>query len=91
MHELADILLHYTLLCLILHRNVCRKLRKFSKHQHQEDAISVDRIVNELKQKTISPVLYYKSQGVKDPDLTVPATDTCISTCNHDQLPGISL
>lgn len=55
---------------------MCRKLRNFSKHRHQEDAISVDRIVKELKQEAPSPVLYYKPQGVKDPDVNVLATDT---------------
>ena len=47
-----------------LHRNICRKLRNFSSHRHAEDAISVHRIVAELKQESPTPVLLYKPQGV---------------------------
>ena len=32
--------------------------------------------MKELKQETPSPILYYKQQGVDDPNLPVPATDT---------------
>ena len=45
-------------------RNICRKLRNFSSHRHAEDAISVHRIVAELKQESPTPVLLYKPQGV---------------------------
>ena len=49
------------------HRNICRKLNDFSRHRHCEDAISVQRIVEELRLECPSPVLFYKAQGVKDP------------------------
>lgn len=47
-----------------VNRNICRKLRDFTNHRHTEDAISVDRIVTELRQESPSPVLLYKTQGV---------------------------
>ena len=59
-----------------LYRNVCRKLDNFKRHQHLEDAISVDRIVKELKEETPSPILYYKPQGVVDPDQPSLMEDT---------------
>ena len=52
----------------MLYRNACRKLRNFRRHRHLEDAISVDRIVKELKEESPSPVLYYKPQDVVDPE-----------------------
>lgn len=41
-----------------------------------EDAISVQRIVQELQQEIPSPVLLYKQQGVKDPDYLKLEEDT---------------
>ena len=55
---------------------MCRKLRNFQRHRHLEDAISVDRIVTELKEEDPSPVLYYKPQGVTDPDYPSLQKDT---------------
>ena len=49
-------------------RNICRKVRNFTNHRHTEDAISVNRIVEELQMETPSPVLLYKPQGIHDPD-----------------------
>ena len=47
-------------------RNATRKLRDFSKHRHQNDAISVHRIVNELTQEKPSSIIAYKPHGVLD-------------------------
>lgn len=60
----------------ILFRNACRKMHNFSRHRHTEDAISVDRIVKELNEETPSPILFYKAQGVSNPDFPVLAEDT---------------
>ena len=57
------------------YRNACRQLRNFSKHRHLHDAISVDRIVKELKEEAPSPVLYYK-QGVADSNFSMLHEDT---------------
>ena len=54
-------------------RNIARKLRDFSQHRHADDAVSVDRIVQELHNEEKSPVLVYKAQGASDPDLSVPS------------------
>ena len=62
--------------CVIIDRNACRQLYNFSKHRHLEDAISVDRIVKELKEETPSPVLYYKPQGVVDSNFSMLLEDT---------------
>ena len=56
-------------------QNIARKLRDFSQHRHADDAVSVDRIVQELHKEEKSPVLLYKAQGASDLDLPVP-TDT---------------
>ena len=53
-------------------RNFGRKLKDFSKRRHNDDAISVDRIVMELRQESFSPVLAYKPQGIADPDIALP-------------------
>ena len=47
-------------------RNACRKIRDFTNHQHNNDAISVDRIVRELQLEDPSPVIGYKPRGIKD-------------------------
>ena len=54
---------------LMYHRNICLKVREFSNHRHLEDAISVDRIVAELRQESPSPILLYKPQGILDPEI----------------------
>ena len=51
-------------------------MHNFRQHRHQEDAISVDRIVKELNEEPQSPVLYYKPQGVVDPDHSTLVEDT---------------
>ncbi len=53
-------------------RNIGRKIKDFSQHRHNEDAISVDRIVRELDQETHSPVLAYKPQGISDHCIALP-------------------
>ena len=45
-------------------RNACRKIHDFSNHRHINDAVSVDRIVQELQSEDPSPVIAYKPQGV---------------------------
>ena len=60
----------------ILFRNACRKMHNYIRHRHTEDAISVDRIVKELNEETPSPVLFYKAQGVSNPDFPLLAEDT---------------
>ena len=46
--------------------NVCLKVNDFTNHQHGNDTIPVDRIVNELQLQDISPIIAYKVLGVKD-------------------------
>ena len=58
------------------HRNICRKLNDFSRHRHNEDAISVQRIVEELRLENPSPVLFYKAQGQRDSEHPNLAEDT---------------
>ena len=53
-------------------RNIGRKVKDFSKHRHNDDAVSVDRIVRELQQETPSPVLTYKPQGIADHAIGLP-------------------
>ena len=45
-------------------RNICRKTRDFTNHRHDNDALSVDRIVKELQLEDPSPVIAYKPQGI---------------------------
>ena len=47
-------------------RNACRKVRDFTNHRHDNDAVSVDRIVKELQLDNPSPVIAYKPRGIKD-------------------------
>ena len=47
-------------------RNACRKVRNFTSHRHDNDAVSVDRIVKELQLEDPSPVIAYKPRGIKD-------------------------
>ena len=46
-------------------RNICRKVKCFKNHRHENDAISVDRIVTELRLEDPSPAIAYKAMGVK--------------------------
>ena len=54
-------------------RNIGRKVKDFSKHRHNDDAVSVDRIVRELQQETPSPMLTYKPQGIADRAIGLPS------------------
>ena len=45
-------------------RNASRKTRDFTNHRHTNDALSVDRIVQELQSEDPSPIVAYKPQGV---------------------------
>ena len=57
-------------------RNASRKVRNFTRHRHTHDAISVNRIVTELRTESPSPLLAYKPQGVKDETLPTLSEDT---------------
>ena len=70
------------------HRNICRKVREFSNHRHLEDAISVDRIVAELRQESPSPILLYKPQGILDPEIP---RKRIVSACYHDCLSSVTV
>ena len=58
------------------HRNTCRQLNDFSRHRHNENAISVQRIVEELRLENPLPLLFYKAQGQRDPENLDLAEDT---------------
>ena len=47
--------------------NIVKKVRKIiiDKHMHQNDAVSVDRLINELRKGEDNPVIAYKSQVCK--------------------------
>ena len=45
-------------------RNVCRKVKDFT-NWHENDAVSVNRIVEELQLEDVCPVIAYKALGVK--------------------------
>ena len=45
-------------------RNACLKIRDFTNHRHSNDAVSVDRIVQELQLENPSAVIAYKPQEV---------------------------
>lgn len=45
-------------------RNACHKIRDFTNHRHNNDAISVDRIVQELQLENPSPIIAYKPPGI---------------------------
>ena len=53
-------------------RNIRRKLNEFIKHRHTDDAISVDRLVNELNQESPSPIIAYKQQGITNAQYLLP-------------------
>ena len=46
------------------YRNACRKTRDFTNHRYANDAVSMDRIVQELQLESPSPIIAYKPQGV---------------------------
>ena len=48
--------------------NVQRKVRDFSNHHHYDDAVSVDRMVAQLRAEDYDPVLVYKAQNVSGSD-----------------------
>ena len=43
-------------------RNIVRRFENAIKHRHQNDAMSVDRLVSELRKAEDNPVIAYKSQ-----------------------------
>ena len=43
-------------------RNITRRFENAIKHRHQNDAVSVDRLVSELRKGEDNPVVAYKSQ-----------------------------
>ena len=43
-------------------RNIVRRFENAIKHRHQNDAVSVDRLVSELQKAEDNPVIAYKSQ-----------------------------
>ena len=47
-------------------------------HQHTDDAVSVDRLVHELQQESLSPVIAYKPQGIAREEYELP-DDTFLS------------
>ena len=49
-------------------RNASRKTCDFTNHRHTNDAMSVDRIVQELQLEDPSPIVAYKPQGVLNAD-----------------------
>ena len=54
--------------------NLSRKVNHLSKIRHENDAQSVDQMVQELQAEDINPILCYKRQGVIDPAYpTLPA------------------
>lgn len=67
---------NYHIILTAFFRNVCRKVHNFTNHHHVEDAISVNRIVEELNMETPSPVLLYKPQGINDSNFPYLAKDT---------------
>ena len=58
--------------CLNITRGVC----DFSSHRHREDAISTDRIVNELRKENPTPILLYKQQFQASTDHPTLTEDT---------------
>ena len=44
-------------------RNIARTLDSVVKHRHNNDAVSVDRLVKELENEKDSPIIAYKPQG----------------------------
>lgn len=49
-------------------RNMVRALENSFKHRHENDALSVDRLVKELSGEKESPIIAYKPQGRLDED-----------------------
>ena len=43
-------------------RNIVRRFENVIKHRHHNDAVSVDRLVSELRKGEDNPVIAYKSQ-----------------------------
>lgn len=72
-----------------IYRNICRKLHDFSHHRHSDDAISVQRIIEELRLECPSPVLFYKAQGVKDPKHPKLVEDTFLLVLMTDFQAGL--
>ena len=59
-------------------RNACRKVRNFTNHRHDNDVVSVDRIVKELQLENPSPVIAYKPRGLKDERYPFLTEENCL-------------
>ena len=58
--------------------NVQMKVKDFEIKRHENDAVSVSVIVEELRAEPFNPVLIYKPQGTKDPQYPTLPDDTFI-------------
>ena len=58
--------------------NIQMKVKDFSIKRHQNDALSVSVIVEELQGEPYNPMLIYKPQGAKDPLYPMVPEDTFI-------------
>ena len=67
-------------------RNACRKIRDFVNHHHKNDALSVDRIVSELKLEEHCPVIAYKPCEMKDEKYPMLREENFLSS--HDRFTG---
>ena len=59
-------------------RNYERKVRSRQVKRHENDALSVDILVQELMLEPFSPILVYKQQGVSLPDLPLLSKESFI-------------
>ena len=60
----------------ILIQECMSAIAQLQSHRHLEEAISIDRIVRELKEEVTSPILLYKPQGEVDPEYPMLLQDT---------------
>ena len=58
--------------------NIQTKVKDFGIKRHENDAVSVSVIVEELRGEPFNPVLIYKPQGTKDPQYPMLPDDTFI-------------
>ena len=58
--------------------NIQTKVKDFGIKRHENDAVSVSVIVEELRGESFNPVLIYKPQGTKDPQYPMLTDDTFI-------------
>ena len=59
-------------------KNIEAKVKDFSIKRHQNDATSVNLIVEELRNEPYNPVLIYKPQGRSDPQFPTLQDDTFV-------------